>query len=62
MSDGGGAYIEAWISRVRMQREINARTLGEADRMRCEESELEMKGRLLVLIIAVLVILYQIVL
>ena len=60
MSDGGGAYIEAWLSRVRMRREVGARSLAEADRMRCEESSLETKARLLVLVVAIVVVLYQV--
>ena len=62
MSDGGGAYIEAWISRMRTQRELSARDLAEADRMRREENDQEMKGRFLVLALAVLALLYQVIL
>ena len=61
MSDGGGAYIEAWISRLRMQRQKNAPSLVEADRMRCEDSRAETQARLIVLVVAVLVVIYNLI-
>ncbi len=56
MSDGGGSYIEAWLSRMRMRNHSEAHSLAEADQMRCEESRAEFQGRLFVLILVIIIL------
>ena len=53
-----GSYVEAWLSRMRMRREANASSLGEADRMRRKEGMSELKGRLLLVVVLLAAVAY----
>jgi len=53
LGDGGAQYIESWLSRLRMRRQSDAASLEEAERMRREDNNSELKGRFIALAVII---------